>query len=408
MALIDVTAYGAIGNGIADDTAAINTAIAALNGAGRGVLYFPTGTYKTTSALTPLEVPCVVRGDGPAGFDGSAHSISKITCTSPTATLFTVTSERATFAQLALENIAATTPTAGAAIYASGSTLTARVDYESVTVSGFYINIDVQVGCGWTMRNCWLTAPVRYSVKVRNTVNGDAGDWAISDCGFFGARFHSDAAIRLESSGGGKIVNCKFNQSPGAHRHVRMIDLQCQTQTLILLLSNCSFENYSGDAIHAVGPRWDHLSIHGCQFGQYGNTTGTPIVVTNLNGIVIDACHFIATNGAPYAIRFTTVNRAAIAAVTNLGFSSLLQQTNCTGVIDLSAGAALPAISAASRLLGRGSFGAGEAQDITLGHGAQMIGTTLHTRGNRWDVLTSGGELVLDQRGDVLMTEIPR
>lgn len=44
-------AYGAIGNGVADDTTAINAAIAAANATGSQVL-FPAGTYKVTSPLS--------------------------------------------------------------------------------------------------------------------------------------------------------------------------------------------------------------------------------------------------------------------------------------------------------------------------------------------------------------------
>jgi hypothetical protein len=41
----NVNDYGAVGNGVADDTAAINAAISAANTAGGGVVYIPQGTY---------------------------------------------------------------------------------------------------------------------------------------------------------------------------------------------------------------------------------------------------------------------------------------------------------------------------------------------------------------------------
>lgn len=46
------TTYGAEGDGVVDDTAAINAAIDAAAAAGGGVVFFPEGTYRTTSALT--------------------------------------------------------------------------------------------------------------------------------------------------------------------------------------------------------------------------------------------------------------------------------------------------------------------------------------------------------------------
>lgn len=49
--LFDVTEYGAIGNGTADDTTAIQSALNACHSAGGGTVFFPTGTYKLTNQL---------------------------------------------------------------------------------------------------------------------------------------------------------------------------------------------------------------------------------------------------------------------------------------------------------------------------------------------------------------------
>ena len=60
--LQDVSAYGATGDGSTDDTAAINSAIAAL--VPGDVLLFPCGTYKTTSQLTINTSNVTVDGGG--------------------------------------------------------------------------------------------------------------------------------------------------------------------------------------------------------------------------------------------------------------------------------------------------------------------------------------------------------
>jgi hypothetical protein len=44
--------FGAVGNGIADDTSAINSALSYVNGLGGGSIFFPAGEYKITSVLT--------------------------------------------------------------------------------------------------------------------------------------------------------------------------------------------------------------------------------------------------------------------------------------------------------------------------------------------------------------------
>jgi pectate lyase-like protein len=51
---INVQSYGALGNGAADDTLAINRAIAALPEHGGAILYFPCGVYLISSSLTPI------------------------------------------------------------------------------------------------------------------------------------------------------------------------------------------------------------------------------------------------------------------------------------------------------------------------------------------------------------------
>jgi Pectate lyase superfamily protein/Transposase, Mutator family len=50
------TVYGAKGDGVTDDTAAIQTALNALASAGGGTLYFPAGTYIISSTLSPSAI----------------------------------------------------------------------------------------------------------------------------------------------------------------------------------------------------------------------------------------------------------------------------------------------------------------------------------------------------------------
>ncbi len=62
--VFDVMDYGAVGDGVADDTAALDSAVAAADTAGRGTVYLPLGTYITTGiALTGTGVN--IQGEGP-------------------------------------------------------------------------------------------------------------------------------------------------------------------------------------------------------------------------------------------------------------------------------------------------------------------------------------------------------
>jgi hypothetical protein len=75
----DVTFYGAIGDGITDDTTAVQAAITAVPATG-GAVYFPSGTYKITAALTVTNKPIYIYGDGNAvsmiNQTGSANCIT--------------------------------------------------------------------------------------------------------------------------------------------------------------------------------------------------------------------------------------------------------------------------------------------------------------------------------------------
>jgi len=61
----NVKDYGATGNGVTDDTAAINAACSAAVGVGNATVYFPDGLYKTTAAISLAIVGTItVRGNG--------------------------------------------------------------------------------------------------------------------------------------------------------------------------------------------------------------------------------------------------------------------------------------------------------------------------------------------------------
>ena len=77
--VFNVKDYGATGDGTTDDTAPINSAMAAANTAASGSLYLPRGTYIVSAPLTALASRVLNAGSGPAniiklaaGFSGAA------------------------------------------------------------------------------------------------------------------------------------------------------------------------------------------------------------------------------------------------------------------------------------------------------------------------------------------------
>ena len=61
---ISVEDFGAVGNGVADDTAAIQAAINSLGASTGGTIYLPAGTYRTTAILNCTQRGVTLTGDG--------------------------------------------------------------------------------------------------------------------------------------------------------------------------------------------------------------------------------------------------------------------------------------------------------------------------------------------------------
>lgn len=298
------------------DQTAINQAIAAFNTAGGGVLYFPKGNYTSTGALTAITGRGIIRGDGMAEATPAADgAVSKIACSSATAVLFTVNSTYLKFENLALLNTSGTTPSAGAGIVVTHPTaLYNKVDYDSVYVVGFYDEIDIQAGALWTMRNCIIGGPVRYGLRIRNINNPDVGDWWIGGGTVFASSAHlATSAIRIESSGGGKIDDIKVNGVDGGGVNPSFnkgIDaVVTPGSTGILLIVNSSIENFRGNGIDVDG--LSQVTVGNCQFGPYGNSTGRLIRLANLNDATVD--NIVGNNSvtAGIAVEFENCTRTS-------------------------------------------------------------------------------------------------
>jgi hypothetical protein len=332
----NVKDYGAFGDGVTDDTTYISSAIDALTAAGGGVLYFPPGQYLTSGGFT-ISVNAMILGMGMGDFHGD-DGVTEILCNSATATLFTVSTDRATFRDLALRNTAGSTPSAGAGISVSSANLAQKVDYENISVYGFYVNVDVQVGTEWHMEGSYILAPVLYGLKIQNTVNPDAGDWSINNSSFIAKLYDSSAGIRIESSGGGKIVNTKINgNAPSDNkRFTHGIDLVGSNNTSIFLLSNLSIENINTNGIHVSG-LWNYIQISNVQIGLYtsNNTSAISIDGTNYFHIVdSQLIYTVPGSSSAAAIALSNCTFGYIAGITQRNFASKVSKTSCTDIIE--------------------------------------------------------------------------
>lgn len=332
----NVKDYGAVGDGSTDDTSAIDDAIAALNTATRGVLYFPAGTYKTTAALTTITASCTVMGDGMGAYSETTDTltpVSVIDSTSATAVCMTFTGQGATVRDIAFRNTSGSA-SAGSAVSVSGSDYNQKVDFHRVLVAKFYDGLDIATNSGSSVVDCAIWSPVHYGIKIRNTVVNDAGGASVVGTQILhatGGPGSYTAGIRIESSGGNKVVSTNIL---GA---TKGIDLEPTGNSVILLVSACSIESFSTAGLYAdgTGHSYADVTITGCEFGQYSNGTAHAISITAIDRVAIDDNIMHTDTGTPTAIVLDTIDRVFVGAGNVIsGYGSLLSTTSVTNLID--------------------------------------------------------------------------
>jgi hypothetical protein len=135
--VVSVKDFGAVGDGVADDTAAIQAAIDSLSAQG-GAVYFPEGDYLTTNVLTIAKDRVSIIGEG---------YCSRIVCSNATSGAIIVKTPNTYTFFFNLSNLqvqmSAASVTAGAALTLDGVT---RASVRNFYVDDGFIGIDIK-GC---------------------------------------------------------------------------------------------------------------------------------------------------------------------------------------------------------------------------------------------------------------------
>lgn len=327
--IVDDAVYGATGNGTTDDTTAINAAIAALNSAGKGVLYFPAGSYKVTSALTTITVPCLVLGDG----GGRTAPTSKVFQTSASADLFTFSSEGVTFRDIYLENTSGGATTSKAIVNSAAGWMFIR----DCGIILFQDGIDLEGATYYHIQGCYISN-TRYGIRIRNTALPDSGDGSVMDNIIIPNA--SGSGFRLESAGGLRFIGNKVNANDAASSIGVDISIGSIT-TASLVISGNSIENTKSHGIRFAASgtgSWVGWVISNNQFGLYNNTAGSAI---NVAATTADAIYdgaitgnvFHCTSNSNAAVALTKAKNVRLSGNVNSGFASALSQTSCTSIV---------------------------------------------------------------------------
>jgi hypothetical protein len=223
--IVSVKDFGAVGNGVANDTAAFNAAIAHINTTAARTLYIPSGAY-LVGALSPITSPGVsVFGDGAYG--------SELRDTSGTSNLLTFGDGVSTYDGASVSNLylntAVTSKTAGAAIFLHK---TFQTYIDNVRIANHFQGIRVtnSVMCWINTVNILFPRPLGVGILI----DGNSGnDHYISNVFIAGNSLSQPlAGIKIDQTFATWITNCSVLStgiglycSPGAGQIVEHLFL---------------------------------------------------------------------------------------------------------------------------------------------------------------------------------------
>lgn len=256
-----------------DVSGAISNAIAACPNTGCAI-YFPAGYYYDASCNHTLSKPFSLKGDHGRSLDGT-QNLSVIACGNNGVPLFTSTAKEGLFRDFGCVSVGFT-PTAGSScIVNTGSTGKEQVDWENLTVDGFFIGIDVQVGQSWHGINSTVLNAVSIGLSIQNTVIPDAGGCWVENVQFNMAPL-ALAGIKITSAGGCALLgNNIISQTSTPIVDGIVVDFTgVVTQQIIIEDNSVDFvSNFALNVIKGV----NYTTLHGNYFGC-GHSSATSCV----------------------------------------------------------------------------------------------------------------------------------
>lgn len=331
--MTSVLDFGAQGDGVTDDTTAIQAAINAVNGAGGGILFFPIGTYICSSTLSMLQTVTL---------QGAGKAVSMLKWnTTGDGVAFVGTVNVQTLANTAVRDLALVctnvSNTAGGGYTDLGGTF---VELTNVHIKGFgygiifdqtelgdvdLCNIELQkTGAIWLCNGSDHTPGAntaftnRISVK-RTQINEGTTVYGIIDDGGYAHTFDANnyngclSSIRVASALALTITASEFESAGGS----ALVQFQATT-----LKTGTSVGNAQGVGVH--GNLMLQSASHPCVF----------VGVTSVNSLMITG-NYLSTNGVAlsglpfgYVISGTNLYNGSGSLYDGLPFEGFLTLSN--------------------------------------------------------------------------------
>lgn len=287
-----VDQFGATGNGVTDDTAAIQAALTAAGASGKpgAVVYFPPGNYIVSATLNVPNQHLWLFGAG--AFGGPT---SELTLTADVV-LLNVPGNACKVSDLYF-NTTLAAPVVATAIQCNGFNLTVR---DCVFNQFFNCIVQTRQTASW-IDHCGFSEFTGIAILSSNSISPDQGDGCIIGCTFENNVRSGSAAINNNGSGGQRVISCKFLLN-GLITYGVFFSLAAGA-TSELLVTDCSLEKAVNSCIQVFmnGGSFQRIVIVGNQIAGDGssingiflvNGAGTLQNIT-VTGNVIDSC----TNG---------------------------------------------------------------------------------------------------------------
>lgn len=288
----NVRTYGAFGDGVADDGASIQAAIAAAAATSTtgGIVFFPPGVYRSTAIITlPTGVSMMGTGgvSSKLAFDSAIIAEGLlVNLSQPCVTTITgmwITTINTNFVNPLVQVAAGGAAVTIADCYLGNSTTTKGNVIKNTSVAGAYSNLVVE--------RCLLQNNADITM-VSQTSNGKT---TLRGCTFTIGFVGAYSSVMLSLIENFLVDNCTFNSTTATSGTCIYVQFAPTTNSTRAIISNNLFGGNSGITVTALKNSLA-VPIYDCQ--EYGNTFG------DVNGVVL--AYAYATDGYADIVNMVT------------------------------------------------------------------------------------------------------